>query len=344
MKKLVSVLLVLVLLLSTGLVSVFAQEQSQYLFKDKFKERYGSAMIYHEILIGYENNEVAWAFMNAAAILILVDPNPGQDISRRYKNDDIIISSYYLYEPFETEYCIYDVALDEFIDITTADLDKYEGVEDYLVREGEAHRIGDMNYNGEVNIADATLMQRVLAQLDDYNMKYLIYIDYNNDGVFNILDATAIQRMLAKLDLPVGEDAIYTPYNQSTLIFSANHTEHEIMYQGIYEESDHNIDCDYYAILIKSSQQYNQVFNVHNDVYDDAFFEENWLVAVVTPVLNAEDVEDVYSVYLEDGTIIIATYFGEGEKAMGNPEAVPSFTFFKVNKYEMRNVFEISWW
>ena len=58
---------------------------------------------------------------------------------------------------------------------------------------------GDADYNGKLNISDATIIQKHLAKmlkLEDYKLKNA---DFNGDGKVNINDVTAIQKYLAKL-------------------------------------------------------------------------------------------------------------------------------------------------
>ena len=62
--------------------------------------------------------------------------------------------------------------------------------------------LGDADGNGEVNIADATLMQRVIAGYDDdHCARANALCDFNGDGL-NIADVTAVQRRLADLEVP----------------------------------------------------------------------------------------------------------------------------------------------
>ena len=68
--------------------------------------------------------------------------------------------------------------------------------------------LGDADGNGEVNIADATLMQRVIAGYDDHAARANALCDFNGDGL-NIADVTAVQRRLADLEVPY-------PVNQMT--------------------------------------------------------------------------------------------------------------------------------
>ncbi len=72
-------------------------------------------------------------------------------------------------------------------------------------------RIGDVNYDDEVNIKDATLIQKHIAELDTIQNDYIGYStyyegnprymsDFNRDGERNVKDATAIQKYIAGLE------------------------------------------------------------------------------------------------------------------------------------------------
>ena len=57
--------------------------------------------------------------------------------------------------------------------------------------------LGDVNYDGSVNITDATDIMKYSAMLLDETQINLEYADVNGDGKVNVLDATAIQKILA---------------------------------------------------------------------------------------------------------------------------------------------------
>lgn len=62
-----------------------------------------------------------------------------------------------------------------------------------------SYKIGDTNLDGKVNIIDATLIQKHLAQLVTLSDDSLKVADTNKDGKINIIDATLIQKYLAQL-------------------------------------------------------------------------------------------------------------------------------------------------
>ena len=59
--------------------------------------------------------------------------------------------------------------------------------------------IGDVNNDGIVSIADATTLQKYLANIVDFDDKQLAVADTNGDGSVSIADATQIQKYLANI-------------------------------------------------------------------------------------------------------------------------------------------------
>ncbi len=59
--------------------------------------------------------------------------------------------------------------------------------------------IGDVNSDGIVSIADATELQKHLANIIDFDDEQLAVADTNGDGSVSIADATQIQKYLAQL-------------------------------------------------------------------------------------------------------------------------------------------------
>ena len=74
-----------------------------------------------------------------------------------------------------------------------------EPTETTVTTPATSYKIGDVNRDGKLNIRDATLIQKVLAKLDQFDTEQLILADYLADGKVNIKDATQIQKKLANL-------------------------------------------------------------------------------------------------------------------------------------------------
>ncbi len=68
-------------------------------------------------------------------------------------------------------------------------------------------KLGDANTDREVNIKDATAIQKYLASLDELSANGAYLADTDGDGIVTIKDATAIQKYIAGLSIqfPVGE-------------------------------------------------------------------------------------------------------------------------------------------
>lgn len=73
---------------------------------------------------------------------------------------------------------------------------------DYNVLLAESMVLGDTNLDGNVKIQDATLIQKMLAKLTDFDSVQNSLADVTEDGKVNIKDATAIQKYLAKIEVP----------------------------------------------------------------------------------------------------------------------------------------------
>ena len=58
---------------------------------------------------------------------------------------------------------------------------------------------GDVNCDGDVNIKDATLIQRYAVSLVEFSDKEMKLADVNADGDVNIKDATMVQKYIAGL-------------------------------------------------------------------------------------------------------------------------------------------------
>lgn len=64
--------------------------------------------------------------------------------------------------------------------------------------------IGDVNGDGVISIADATTLQKYLANIVDFDDEQLAVADTNGDGSVSIADATQIQKYLANIITSLG--------------------------------------------------------------------------------------------------------------------------------------------
>lgn len=58
---------------------------------------------------------------------------------------------------------------------------------------------GDANANGEVEVTDATMIQRIVAKLDTLEEGALVRLDVNGDGDITVTDCTCVQQRIARI-------------------------------------------------------------------------------------------------------------------------------------------------
>ncbi len=73
----------------------------------------------------------------------------------------------------------------------------YLGLYALTVSGSLAYQLGDANTDGDVNIKDATAIQKHIANIEFLTENGLAVADYNDDKYINIKDATAIQKFIA---------------------------------------------------------------------------------------------------------------------------------------------------
>ena len=214
MKKILSMVMAVVMLTGTFVVSAYAEEtDQQYLFRDKFVEKYGdwdelsdSPIVYDEVYYHYsDNHQIDWVLVHEYI------HNEPMTVYGVFGNRVIFDESFNY--PFYIGYAVYDVESSEFIDFVKAwNSEKYDGLQEALNTCNIGKLIGDMNNDNEITVADATMIQKCVAGIEQYSYKdeivnyysytateKLRYIsDFNRDGVRNIDDATAIQKYLAE--------------------------------------------------------------------------------------------------------------------------------------------------
>ena len=92
------------------------------------------------------------------------------------------------------------------------------------IQHTDSSLIGDVDNNCYINISDATLLQKQLAEFDDLGLDIEDYrtikaLDVNNDNNITIYDVTTIQRYLAEIptDLTGSPITKHNPITQTTM-------------------------------------------------------------------------------------------------------------------------------
>ena len=79
-----------------------------------------------------------------------------------------------------------------------------EASKTFTVLVKNSHVLGDVNCDGVISIADATTLQKYLANIVDFDDEQLDVADTNGDGSVSIADVTQIQKYLAQLISSLG--------------------------------------------------------------------------------------------------------------------------------------------
>ena len=218
MKKILCFTIALIMLLGAVSVSAVTEEGNIYsneFYQPRFQEccdrlsPNGPEMgfnTYKELYVHYTNE--------ATRDYIIVEPSPdyaGEPaIFLRIIGDYVFFDYQYTY-PMAPRIYVYVSSTDEVLHIREA-YEKYPEemvpglnamTQEKYVRVGLR---GDVDFNGELNIKDVTLLQKKIAGLDKVYNNYLngeLYhyvIDMNLDYIINIKDATAIQKYIAGLE------------------------------------------------------------------------------------------------------------------------------------------------
>ncbi len=211
MKKVLSFIMAVVILLSIAVVPVFAEAtENNYLYEDKFIEYYVDGQdvswAYEEVYYHYsESQEIDWCLIYGRA------SNISADAYIYLSFNDFVLYAPNRIRPFSLQYAVYDVKKETFVDLVKGyvELEQYDGLIDVLRELDRSIELGDSDEDGELTILDATDIQNRLAGIpykcpntlstDARGEKYSLQ-DFDKDEQITIFDATAIQMKLAKAE------------------------------------------------------------------------------------------------------------------------------------------------
>lgn len=216
MKKIVSLLLVAILVVSIATFSAFANDRieelgdeisfcQQKLFElyPATKNAYDEGMLHYEEIgmLDVDSDDAFDFLLISTALPIVSDALDSMVLGDRY------IAQNCIYYPFRFTYAFFDIEKTEFVPLTENILGEYPLMDYYFDEYKIGVPFGDADNNGKLSVLDATYIQRVVAKLDDfcegenlgyYNLPTDFRSDINFDNEVDILDATCIQLILAK--------------------------------------------------------------------------------------------------------------------------------------------------
>ena len=363
MKKLLALLLTMVMILSVTVVPSFASEtvQDELLYKDAFVQQYigeydgkegyrysYDEVYYHRIDEADPNSKIDWVLVSATGFMCspwYVKAVVGELVFRDVNE----------YHPFPFNYAVYDVGNNYFNDLTNDDFRIYDDLEEVCYELGLGQPVGDADFDDKLTIMDATYIQNVIAGLCEFNIKDNIegypldgddldYIsDMNHDGVRNIMDATAIQLRLASMDY-LSTDLVIENYNEEDhprglyTFYGDYSVDYEPLANetGLYDKSEMNHNNDKFVALIRSQEQYFEIFGVYNERYDDEFFSTQAIIAAVTQVYDVNSYAEIADIGVDGGILYVSLKeYTEGSLS-DTPTALPTaplyFSLVAVDK------------
>ena len=217
MKKLVSILLVVVMLISIISINAYALSPlpADYYVKRYFKQLYSKIDTVENLSF---TNGCSYLSANFTTNIdyVLVEYNSKNAVQDDYFNRFGNNNEYYEYCEttnllFESGLSIfagrsyYDCHDDDFYsleDIATTNPEIIDMIIDKQFTQRVGY-IGDVDKDGEISVIDATEIQRHIARLNVLSVEQIADVD--RDGETTIFDATAIQRKLAKIEDTVTE-------------------------------------------------------------------------------------------------------------------------------------------
>ena len=333
------------------------------LFEDEFLEAYSygqylslSKIHYYEELYYHYNdsNEVDWALIAQCSY-----NSPPWNYHTIYK-DRILMNGDY--SPFSFTYGVYDVNEDKFYDILKNDFDfsKYDGLEKAFDDVKPGYPIGDADFDKELTILDATLIQRALAGLCDFHNDDAIYTytsawqngslkymsDFDRDDERTIMDATEIQKKLAGLDKePVENTEMVIKYLKDIEdpVLDVIPEEGRIEYEPVLGDRDVYVDVSSgrsnYIAIVKSEAHFEELFGCTDEKYNDEFFETKALVVALSHSNTAGFYTKVYGIsVIEDKLYLCLVSEYENSGWVGVPDDTMYHNFVAVDKKDVAGV------
>ena len=104
-----------------------------------------------------------------------------------------------------TDSCVWTPSADGTYSIGVVAVDangnKAESTKTFVVGSSSSDETlkGDVNRDGSVTVADATLVQKYIVKLEDFDAETMKIADVNGNGIIEVTDATLIQKIIVNL-------------------------------------------------------------------------------------------------------------------------------------------------
>lgn len=209
---------------------------------------------------------------------------------------------------------------------------------------------GDANKDYIVNVADVTCIQKHISQIENISDSQLKAADFDGNGLIDITDATEIQKMLANIDYQsiVKPDNSYqnVRYEYVKEAVFTNPIDTKLLERDFDYFDGRKLDVDGWY-LIKSADEYYDLFGYYRPYFDDNFFEENALLMSTFYIPEGEDSildgRTISAVSRDGSTLYVEAtyYFPERSLAWFDPKDKNISLYYQVNKEDIEDVNEI---
>ncbi len=211
MRKISALLIMLCILFGAVFVpSVSAETTQDDFYRSRFLELVDLSEAFDErdkaceVVYKYYSNPTSADEATPDYVMANVFVNPVSDILvNSYLEEYVLCTG--PYRPYLHGYHIYVPSEDKVYTLEEAYYADIEGIEEaFKSRKYTIALVGDCDANYELNVKDATCVQKHIADLDVPKLKFwekhLVY-DFNRDENVNIKDATAIQKHIAGIEV-----------------------------------------------------------------------------------------------------------------------------------------------
>ncbi len=202
--------------------------------------------------------------------------------------------------------------------------------------------IGDANADGELNIKDATTLQKYCAKLSKVDK---LVADFNGDLEINVKDATDIQKKLAGLKYTSRRELYPVTFSHR------NNTEEKFVESVSYSsgplsgrELDLILNYDTpevsnYTTVFNSAEEFEAFFGRTLDKFDEEFFKTKSLVYLYRFYHSSSQSIEPASLQYLDGVLHIFCGYDEPDAGEGWQEALANYNlFFEVNKEDIKDL------
>lgn len=202
--------------------------------------------------------------------------------------------------------------------------------------------IGDANADGELNIKDATALQKYCAKMGSVDK---LVADFNGDLKIDVRDATDIQKKLAGLKYTCRRELYPVTFRYR------NDTEEKVIESVKYSSGPlsggeldlilnyDTPDVSNYTTVFKNVQEFEAFFGRSSERFDEEFFKTKALVYLYRFYFSSSQYIAPDSLTYKDGVLHVWCGYDDPGEDGGWQEALANYNiYFEVNKEDIKDL------